>query len=361
MTSPSFISITDQVTSHLRSEILRGRWSGKLPGKHLLAAELGVNNKTIEAAMRQLEQSGLLLPQGAGRSRLINLPQGHRKTARSLRIALLVNDKSVDEKDKFYLDYRHALEEAGHTIVSLPHSLSDLRFDPKRVAALVRQTEADAWIIGAGSRAVLEWFASQPVPAFALFGNRVGLKIPAVGPSKAPIMAEATQHLISLGHRRITLLARRAVRLPNPAAGVSTYLDTLRQHGIQPSEFNLPDWEETNAGFHACLRSLFQATPPTALIVDEVTYFVATMQFLLKHRLSVPDEVSIISTDDDVALSRCDPPVACIRWDFRPVVRRIVNWAANVSRGKADLTQTLTPAEFVPGGTVGPASTSARR
>ena len=85
------------------------------------------------------------------------------------------------------------------------------------------------------------------------------------------------------------------------------------------------------------------------------------MQFLLKHHLSVPDDVSIISTDDDVALSRCDPPVACIRWDSRPVVRRIVSWAANVSRGKADFTQTLTPAEFVPGGTVGPASLLVRR
>lgn len=353
MSAPSFISITDQVTGHLRSEILRGRWSGTLPGKHLLAAELGVNNKTIEAAMRQLEQSGLLLSQGAGRSRLINLPQGNRRTARTLRIALLVNDKSVDEKNKFYLDYRHALEEAGHTIVSLPHSLSDLRFDPERVATLVRATKADAWIIGAGSRAVLEWFASQSLPAFALFGNRVGLKIPAVGPSKVPAMAEATQHLIALGHRRITLLTRRAVRLPQPATSISIFLDTLRQHGFQPSEFNLPDWEETNAGFHECLRSLFQTTPPTALIVDEVPYFIATMQFLLKHQLSVPDDVSIISTDDDVALSRCDPPVACIRWDFRPVVHRIANWADNVSRGKADFIQTLTPAEFVPGGSIG--------
>jgi DNA-binding FadR family transcriptional regulator len=97
--TPPFISITDQAAGHLRSEILRGRWSGALPGKHLLAAELGVSNKTIQAAMRQLEQSGLLLPQEVGRCRLINLPQGHRRHTRSLRMALLVNDKSVDERE----------------------------------------------------------------------------------------------------------------------------------------------------------------------------------------------------------------------------------------------------------------------
>jgi hypothetical protein len=34
--------------------------------------------------------------------------------------------------------------------------------------------------------------------------------------------------------------------------------------------------------------------------------------------------------------------------------QRIVNWAANVTRSKADFTQTLTHAESVPGGTLGP-------
>ena len=48
MSTPSFLTLADQVTEHLRSEILRGRWSGALPGKHQLAAELGVNNKTVE-------------------------------------------------------------------------------------------------------------------------------------------------------------------------------------------------------------------------------------------------------------------------------------------------------------------------
>jgi LacI family transcriptional regulator len=345
VSTPNFLSIADQIAEHLRGEIQRGRWSDSLPGKHQLAAELGVNNKTVESALRQLEKSGLLLPQGSGRSRRVN-PR-RRSTSRALRIALLMNDKEIDEKIKI------VLEAAGHTIITPQDSLATLQFDPVRVAKFVRKTRADAWIILAGSRGVLDWFAQQPVPAFALFGNRVGIQIPSVSPNKPPAIAEATRHLISLGHRRIVLLARRAVRLPQPSAGIAAFLDTMREHGCQIGEFNLPDWEETNAGFHACLRSLFKATPPTALIVDEVSYFVATMQFLLLHGLKVPGDVSLVSTDDDVALSHCDPPVACMRWDMRPVVRRIVNWAANVSRGKADLAQTLTPAEFVTGGTIG--------
>ena len=47
------------------------------------------------------------------------------------------------------------------------------------------------------------------------------------------------------------------------------------------------------------------------------------------------------------------PSVAHIRWDYRPVLRRIVRWTNNIARGKEDRRQTSTKAEFVEGGTVG--------
>ena len=39
---------------------------------------------------------------------------------------------------------------------------------------------------------------------------------------------------------------------------------------------------------------------------------------------------------------------------YRPVVRRVVRWVNNVARGKNDRRQTLTKAEFVEGGAIGP-------
>jgi DNA-binding LacI/PurR family transcriptional regulator len=69
----------------------------------------------------------------------------------------------------------------------------------------------------------------------------------------------------------------------------------------------------------------------------------------------VPKDVSLVCTDHDPDAAWCEPSVAHIRWDYRPVVRRVVRWAANISHGKQDLRQTLTKAEFVDGGTIGPA------
>jgi DNA-binding LacI/PurR family transcriptional regulator len=103
---------------------------------------------------------------------------------------------------------------------------------------------------------------------------------------------------------------------------------------------------------------LFKITPPTALILEEASLLYAAQQFLQSRGLRVPEDVSLICTDNDPHFSWCKPSIAHIHWDKRPVVRRVVKWAANISRGKNDISQKLTPAEFIAGGTVGPAPKS---
>lgn len=344
-----FLSISDQVADHLQKEILRGRWAGIMPGKHQIAAELGVNNKTVEAALRQLEKCGLLIAQGAGRNRKIaEVAPSH---SRSLRIAVFPNEGTQDQKYDYFIEMVHALENAGHQVVLASKSLTKLKFEIPRVMAMVQQTPADAWIVCAGSRAVLEWFASQPIPAFALFGHRIGIRIPGISPDKPPAIQKATRHLIELGHTRIVLLCRKIRRLPTPGLSETVFLQTLTSHGCPVGDYNLPDWEESNVGFQDCLASLFRVTPPTALIVDEAEYYVAAMQFLLRRGIRVPEDVSMICTDDDPSFAHCHPPVSCIAWDARPIVKRIVQWASNASRGKADFAQTGSLAQFRPGGT----------
>lgn len=346
------LSAVEQVTAHLRESLERGRWRETMPGVHALAAELRVNRKTVEAALQRLENQGWLEPQGPGRRRRIVAMR--RFTPPSLRVAFLLFER-VDARVHYIVEMQHLLLQAGHTVIFAEKASLDLKMNVRRIASLVEKTQAEAWVIIAGSREVLAWFAAQPLPAFALFGRREGLPIAAVGPDKKPAYIAMMKRLVELGHRRIVLIERQPRRAGGPGRVERAGFDVLAAHGIATGPYNLPEWDDTPGGFYRLLDELFRHTPPSALIFDEPFFFVAAQQHLARRGILAPDHVSLICTDPDPTFAWCQPTIAHIQWDPRPVVRRVTRWAENVARSQADRRQSFTKAKFVEGETVGPA------
>lgn len=353
MNDLKILSIPEQIAAHLRGEIARGRWSGAMPGRNELAQQFGVGITSMEQALRQLERQGLLIAQGAGRTRRVAV-ENRYTGKRGIRVAILAYERPT-VNEEIFSEAVHLLREAGHDAFFTRSSLMELGMNVRRVAGHVGKTETDAWIVCSASREITEWFASQSKPAFALFGRRRGVRIASAGPDKAPAFAAAARRLIELGHRKIVMMVRPDRRLPVPGAPERAFLDELAAHGITPGPYHLPDWEDGIEGFQTRLETLFHVTPPTALIVDEITLFVATQQFLARKKLQVPEDVSLVSMESDPAFDWCRPSIARVRWDSAPVMRRVVGWVNNVARGKKDQRETLTRAEFVAGGTIGPA------
>jgi DNA-binding LacI/PurR family transcriptional regulator len=342
----------EQVAEHLMAELADGRWQGVMPGRLELAKELGVNPKTVEEALRLLERKGVLVPQGAGRRRLITIEKKPASAALKVRILLF---ERIDQGLPYHIDLLHRLREAGHAASFADKSLHELGMNVKRVAAYVKEVGADAWIVCAGSREILEWFAGQETPAFAKFGKPTGLSLPGIRVDKIPAMKTAVRRLHQLGHLRMVLMARQDQQKSHKGPTEQAFLDELSALGIATGSYNLPEWGDDIAGFYRCLDSLFQYTPPSALFLVEARLFVAAYLHLAQQGIAAPRGVSLICDDPDIAFSWCQPSVSHIHWDSRPVVLRTVRWVTNVSQGKEDLRQTLTTAVFVQGGTIGPA------
>lgn len=345
-----------QLAAHLRAELERGRWQGRMPGVMRLARELGVSRNTAAGALQELEREGLLVPQGQGRERRIELSGTGRR--RGLRVGILPYEEA-DRGLPYLIDLQYRMEEAGHVVEFSRRTLLGLGRDLARVAAHVERMPADAWVLAGGSREVVEWFAARATPAFALFGRRRGVSIAGTGPNKLPALRETVQLLCSLGHRRIVLYGRGERRKPVPAAMERAFLEELRAHGIGTGAYSLPDWEETPEGFSNSLDALLAVTPPTALIFEETPLFAAAQHQLARRGILAPRDVSLVCCDPpDATLAWMRPAVSHIRWDTEPVVRGVLAWLENVRRGRIDLRQTDTLAEFVRGGTIGRARES---
>ena len=345
-------SVVRQLAEHLREEIRSGGVDGSMPGVAQLVRRLGVGTKTVVEAMEMLKREGWLEAGGERRRSRIRATEGGKKNGLQVRILLY---EESDAHTPLIVQLGHSLEQRGHQLSHASKTLRGLGFDVKRVERMVRKEDADAWVVQAGSRVVLEWFAGRSVPAFALFGSQYGLPMASVATLKSPAVAEALGKLVELGHRRIVMMSRAEGRVPAIGLFQQRFLESLERLGIPTSRYNLPDWEDTAQGFHHCLDELFRVTPPTALYLSESSLFFAAQQYLLHKGLAVPRDISLVAADEHPAFEWFQPTVSHIRDDSQRWVPRMVQWVDNVAHGVEDRRETLIRSEFVEGGTIGPA------
>lgn len=231
-------SIALQVASHLREELNRGKWTGLMPGRDRLAKELGVNGSTIERALGQLEKEGLLQPQGIGKRRLITAKQ----KMRPVMGVLFVLYEPADEFNNYIVELQHQLRAAGHQVSLAPKTLQCLKHDPKRVLAMLKANPANAYIVKAAARPVLERLSQTSLRVFALFGRMTDLPIAGTGPDNLPALREAIGRLYLGGHRKIVLLSREE-RRENLGTIERVFFEELEKRGLPQSSYNLPVWD----------------------------------------------------------------------------------------------------------------------
>lgn len=349
--SSSFSNVTDQVVNLLREGMLSGRWRDTLPGRDQLAKELDVSNTTMEAAMRRLSQEGMLVSQGTGKRRRIVLSEGN-VVPRDYRVHFLPYE-SMSPGLPQVLDLLGQLRKAGFAVEAAPKSLLDLEMNVKRIARLVQQNPADAWIVASGTREVLEWFSQQSTPSYAYFGNKSD--IPIAGCSVRRDMNSLIRRLVELGHRRIVLLIREEHLKPKLSFFTSLFLEALEDAGITPSSYNLPEWGYQPEGLRRCLDSLYRLTPPTVIFTTEMSIMLTVRDFQAHRGIITPRDVSLICLDQSPFFKWCDPLVAHFTWDAKSINRRVVRWAKHVALGIQDRRQIFATTKFIEGGTIGPA------
>jgi DNA-binding LacI/PurR family transcriptional regulator/biotin operon repressor len=349
------LSASEQVAAYLRDEIRKGTWRERMPGGDRLARELGVGRNTIDAALLHLERDGLLVPQGTGKRRRIELLE--QPAVKPLQVRLLPH-ADADRHSHALNEILHDLRGAGHAADFAGHSLMGLKMDASRVARLVESTPADAWVVCSGSREVLTTLANGPVPAFALLGRMRGLAIAGVKPDKVSAVRSAVRRLVALGHSRIVMLVLPERVHPVPGAVEQAFLDELRAQGISTGPYNLAVRSGGKADLQERLDAMFRHTPPSAVFLDESEVFIAAQLYLARRGILAPEKVSLVSTDPAPYFDLLDPPVSHITWTFESLHRLLKRWLNQIASGKDERTQSFIQATFAEGGTIGKATAS---
>jgi LacI family transcriptional regulator len=284
-----------------------------------LAARAGVHPSTIS---RVVNNDPLLRVSAETRARIEALLQetGYRPdvVARSLKLrqtfvlAMVIPDITNPLFASIFLGIEDAASERGYSVL-----LANTGGSPERERAHLRTVQArrvDGVVLAS---AVLRdpsvgWLREHDI-AHVLVNRYSDDRDLFVGADDFAGARAATEHLISLGHRRVAHLAG--------GPGISTaverrrgYLTALREAGIEPDDALVVEagyLEET--GRAAMDRLLALPSPPTAVFAVNDMSAIGAHGALLERGLRIPQDVALVGYNDIPLASRLEPPLTTLR------------------------------------------------
>lgn len=142
-----------------------------------------------------------------------------------------------------------------------------------------------------------------------------------VASNDADVVKEAVNHLISIGHRRIGLIAGphgfRSARERRKG-----FEEALEQAGIRLPRSLIADGNYTfDTGLAAADRLLDLSPRPTAIFASNDEMGAATLHAARRRGMSVPEDLSIIGFDDTAISRHIWPPMTTVHWPIISMAR----------------------------------------
>lgn len=302
---PQRQSLVAQSAAFLNRQIEQGVWGEWLPSERSLCELLQVSRNTLRAALVQLKQEGgIKSVHGAG-NRILAGP-GRRSRLKSHDVALLapLPLQQLRPTVALWIDaLRSMLGERGCRLHFF-QGQQYYRSNPGRaLQKLISQHRHACWILTLTNEAIQRWFEGSGAPCIVAGSVYPGIKLPFRDLDHRATCRHAAGVMLGLGHRKIGLVLptqRRAGDIESEAG----FLEAVRQSPQSGAEVVIATHDASVPGIVQALRRLLEPQPrPTALLVANAYHYVTVTTRLQQSGYAVPQDVSVVSRDEDPFLS----------------------------------------------------------
>ncbi|WP_395719705.1 substrate-binding domain-containing protein [Prosthecobacter sp.] len=351
---PQRLSLVAQTVQSLRESIRTGHWRKHLPPERELCELLQVSRPTLRVALEELQRKGWLEVTQRQRRRIKPRRTAPGASAGKRVIAVIspYSFLTLSPQVAFLADaLRERLTKAGSAV---EYHVNPACFSTKPVRALeklVSQNPAVAWLVMGAKEPMLRWFISQQLPCLVVGSCPTSVVLPSVDADHQAACRHAGGVLLRKGHRRIALV------LPQGGYGG----DADSEQGMRESLKDRPEahlrvlsHDGTTAHLCALLDAAMRSpNPPTAYVVARVMPVLTVMMHLMRRGKRIPQDVAVISRDDDPFLQSTTPDVTRYAISPAQLARRVALAARQLAK-----TDTLEPkairlmAKYLPGETV---------
>lgn len=300
-----------QILDDLRKKIQSGQIhpGDKLPPEVLLAQDWNVSRGTIRQAMQQLVNEGLLnrIP---GKGTYITFPEQEITAAPRRLIGIVVPSLQDNLSAELIKGAEQSLRQAGYSLIFC-HSDHELAVEETQVQQLLSQGVSGVILFPLAQpeeTALVQSILQLGIPVVAIDRHIPGTAVPTILADNFGGAYAAVQHLLQLGHQRITCIintislssveqrfrgyeqAMRDANLlpyaPIPLLGASTILADTSPPVLSPAELRWVD------------HMLQVKERPTALFCINDFAAIGVMRHLLELGISIPDEMAVAGFDN---------------------------------------------------------------
>ena len=323
----------ERVRTEIERRIRSGQYTQRVPPIRELAAEFGVNTRTVMKAMEGLIEQGLLVSE-VGRGTFVN--------AVPRNVMVFANFYFGREYHPFYseffdamtrhfaaIGYRSSYQIIDDTELETDPGCIARSLDEKRCqgAVLVHATPRELAAL-MDRRIPTGVFRYEPVdgPAFER-GPTVGVTL-----DHEKGCRDAVEYLIKLGHRRIAVMDYPESRV-TPVA-----MEVMRRYGIEPVEDFMVNLGVLQMHFHEAyhmMKALWQMDPrPTAVYINDDFICQTALLYVAESEIRVPDELSIVSHRNRLFEFRFPVPITHMELDGRLTGQVMAQSVADLIEGR---------------------------
>lgn len=311
---PKRQSLVAQTIAVLDAQIAAREWRDWLPSERSLCHLLQVSRNTLRAALAQMTRDGRIRPvHGAGNQILDSRAARRPRRAGSGDVGLLTPEpiERLRPVQTLWIDEMRALLSERGIRLRVFHGRH--YYSPKPGAALhrlVTRSPHGCWMVMLADKPVQRWFSQNRIPCVIAGSVHAGVALPFRDLDHRAMCRHAAGVLLGLGHRRLVLLtpkSRRAGDLESEAG----FIEGVRGSRHADAEAVVLTHEESVAGVVRALGRVLKLRPAaTALLVVHPHNYLAVASRLARSGVRVPEDISLISRDDDPFLSYLAPAPA---------------------------------------------------
>lgn len=313
MTNPTFLfsSLPVQVADLIRTKIESGVWDEWLPAERVLTESLFVSRKTLRKALSLLKREGLIETiHGQGNRILRSAEIECDPSASRLTVTLLMPDALESMRQFSSLWVNHLKSLLAENSIWLKILVGHKYFSGQPARALeriVRQYPTNCWLLANSNEAAQKWFEGCGIPCVVAGSCHPGVNLPHVDTDHYALCRHAAGVLLGAGHRNIALLHQRTGRAGD-ISSESGFADGVSESPHRNATVtSISHGSTPNQICKALERLLNRANPPTAILVSMASSYLTTISYLAHRGVRVPQDISVLSRDDDTYLSAMVP------------------------------------------------------